>query len=227
MGRAPLLLAHSRSPSRRIRLPRGSVCWGRWGGVSEMLNGPELVRWLEARSYSLGEQTLGFHARAIRHWRGGAEVSIFSADPVLTKLDLRADELPADLWLNEVDAEAPAELRVPHRLTDDHLRALHGFHQEGIPVKELARRIWDRAGYASEESAANGLRRGFARLGLPSSTRSPAVRCEGIKSTYPNKGRRCSDVPMVGSDFCWAHHPERRAEVVKSAAAMRERLAAA
>jgi hypothetical protein len=193
--------------------------------MSQLLDGPSLVSWLQER-FDLGDHVLGFHARRVREWREGGAVSVFAADPVLTKLDLRPDELPEYLWI-EAATESVRVLRVPHRLSDDHLRRLHGFHSDGVPVRELARRIWDRAGYASDDSAANAIRRGFNRLHLPIRTQPTAIRCKGTKSTYPSKGRRCIDFPMVGSEFCWAHHPARRAEVERSAESMREKLAAA
>lgn len=186
-----------------------------------------LVAYLEERGFALGDLVLGFHSRRIREWRKGGPVSVFAADPVLTKLDVHPDELPDELWVTEDSGPSYRPLRVPHRLSDNHLRALHGFHLDGVSVKELGRRVWDRAGYASEEAAANAIARGFTRLGLEKGVGPNAQRCHGIKSTYPNKGRRCRDFPMVGSDFCWAHHPDRRAEVERSTESMRARLVAA
>jgi hypothetical protein len=48
--------------------------------------------------------------------------------------------------------------------------------------------------------------------------------CAGVKLQAPGKGQPCSRFAMVGSDYCIGHDPERRAEVVTRAAAMRERL---
>jgi hypothetical protein len=38
--------------------------------------------------------------------------------------------------------------------------------------------------------------------------------CEGVKLTYPEKGRPCRRWAQEGSDFCLQHDPERRSEVV-------------
>jgi Transposase len=65
------------------------------------LDGPALVAWLEdERRCIFGEYALGFHARAIRHWRRGGKPSLYHADVVLTKLDVHLDELPDHLWID-------------------------------------------------------------------------------------------------------------------------------
>jgi hypothetical protein len=38
--------------------------------------------------------------------------------------------------------------------------------------------------------------------------------CQGVKLTYPEKGRPCRRWAQAGSDYCLQHDPERRAEVV-------------
>lgn len=51
-------------------------------------------------------------------------------------------------------------------------------------------------------------------------------RCAGVKLQAPGKGKPCSKPSLVGSDFCLAHDPSRRAEVVEIVARARERIAA-
>lgn len=40
-------------------------------------------------------------------------------------------------------------------------------------------------------------------------------RCAGVKLSYPEKGRPCQRYALVDSDYCLAHDPDRRAEVVE------------
>ena len=62
------------------------------------------------------------------------------------------------------------------KLTDRHLQALHHFHlEQGISIRELGRRIWRKAGYASPASAAESISQGFKRLHLPALSRELAV----------------------------------------------------
>lgn len=58
--------------------------------------------------------------------------------------------------------------RIDTFLTDDHLRKLHHLHFDGgFSIRELGKRIWKAAGYASWNSAARAIARGFHRLHLP------------------------------------------------------------
>ena len=50
--------------------------------------------------------------------------------------------------------------------------------------------------------------------------------CKGVKLTYPQKGRPCQHYAMDGSDFCLAHDPARREQVVATVAKAREAAAA-
>lgn len=50
--------------------------------------------------------------------------------------------------------------------------------------------------------------------------------CAGVRASYPRKGAPCSRPAMAGSDFCIAHDPERRAEIVAGLADARSRRAA-
>ena len=115
-------------------------------------------------------------------------------------------------------------------LSDSQLRALHRLHQQGAPIRELGRRTWRAAGYASEGAAWKAIERGFRRLHLAAVRRQVApdhFRCNGIKNRHPRKGERCPEFAMAGSTFCWAHDPARRAEVIEQMDAARARVGAA
>lgn len=64
----------------------------------EWLDGPKLVAWLRKNDCKLTEPYIGYHARAARHWREGAAVSVYEADKVLTKLALHLELVPEDVW---------------------------------------------------------------------------------------------------------------------------------
>lgn len=75
------------------------------------------------------------------------------------------------------------------KLTDAQLKALHRFHRDhGVSIRELGRRVWEAAGYASEKSAANAISDGFKRLRLPAMPRELAVR-------KANESRRSPESP--------------------------------
>lgn len=62
------------------------------------------------------------------------------------------------------------------KLSDRHLQALHHFHlEQGVSIRELGRRIWEKAGYASPTSAAESISQGFKRLHLPALSRQAAT----------------------------------------------------
>jgi hypothetical protein len=67
--------------------------------ATNWLDGPGLVHWLESHGLDNPEIQLGFHARAIRHWRAGCKASVYVADRVLIKLGLHLSEIPDDLWV--------------------------------------------------------------------------------------------------------------------------------
>lgn len=99
------------------------------------------------------------------------------------------------------------------KLTDDQLRALYRLNQKGVTVRELGRRIWKATGYSSFMSAEGGIRRGFRRLGLQTTGvydyESPLRRCRGVRPS----GKPCGSWPMVDSDYCMQHDPDRREDV--------------
>ena len=75
------------------------------------------------------------------------------------------------------------------KLSDRHLKALHHFHlEQGISIRELGRRIWEKAGYASPASAAGAIREGFKRLHLPALAREAST-------TKANERRRLPGSP--------------------------------
>jgi hypothetical protein len=197
------------------------------GGHS--VNGPGLVKWLEERGCELGDRWLGDDARRIRAWREGSdEPTLGVLDRVLTKLDIHMDELPDDLR-HRVEGEAVERAnRRNAKLTDSQLRALHLLHTKGgYSIRQLAERVWKRAGHKSPEGATAAIRRGFRRLYLPIQHRHPSEfphlpRCEFIKKD----GTRCSAFPVAGETLCFPHHPAHREQVRRSTLrAVRARLA--
>lgn len=205
--------------------------------TATQLHGRPLVAWLKDNGLDCPRQQLNpTLERALSRWRSGGKADVYVVDEVLVCIDVHLSELPDELWIEpkQTKTVAPDRGGTPPglygRLNDSALRVLHRLHSErGLPVKELARRVYGRAGFASAGSAESAIREGFKRLDLPVRRQPPPEhrRCEGIKSTYPNKGRRCIEPTMVGSQFCFAHDPARRAEVVRLAAEARARIGAA
>lgn len=62
--------------------------------------------------------------------------------------------------------------------------------------------------------------------GLTKDGRKPQPLCAAVRKTYPRKGEPCSRPALFGSEFCFSHDPERRAERDEQLARMRDRLAA-
>lgn len=72
------------------------------------------------------------------------------------------------------------------RVTEAQLRALHLVHvQQGLSIRELGRRIWERVGYASEKSAANSISAGWKRLGLRARPKSEATALANVQRRTP------------------------------------------
>lgn len=152
------------------------------------------------------------------------------------------------------------DLQGPRFITEKQLRALHRLHtDEGISARELGRRIFETAGYATANSALMAILGGWRRLDLRSLPRTEAAvrsniarrqagspgtadqraykrwrrkrnggyrRCSGVRLRYPNKGAPCKHYALVGSDYCYAHDPARRDELLGKLAAAREGAAA-
>src|SRR5207237_6122175 len=49
-------------------------------------------------------------------------------------------------------------------------------------------------------------------------------RCEGVKLTYPDRGRPCRAFAVAGTRYCFAHDPERREQVGRILAGARARV---
>lgn len=102
------------------------------------------------------------------------------------------------------------------RLEDEQLRDLHAIHAEHeLSIAALARRIWQRLGYASWESAANSIASGWRRLGLAQHPR--AGRCSAINQ----RGKPCARLALLDSDLCFVHDPRNRETTEQHSAKMR------
>jgi len=64
---------------------------------------------------------------------------------------------------------------IPYRISEADVRKLHALHAKGAHISELGDAVWRRYGFASPESARNGLRLRFRKLGLPVRTLSDAT----------------------------------------------------
>lgn len=96
--------------------------------MTEWLNGPGFVRWLE--EHCNVSQLEDNRQRTLRHYRAGAQASLASADRILTALGRHLNELPDELWdSNRRNA------RKPHAVKVSALRAL----ADGTPVGQVAR----------------------------------------------------------------------------------------
>lgn len=67
----------------------------------EYLDGPRLVKWLEAEGLKAGE------SRAFNRWKAGAAATVYAADRFLTKRGLHIHLLPDDLWIDPPSGEEP------------------------------------------------------------------------------------------------------------------------
>lgn len=174
-----------------------------------------------ARELGLGDRRL---------WRWRYEVKSLErieVEEALHKADVGFWEVYPDAA--PVTITGPSRLGQGSKLSDDQVRRLYELHEAGASIRELGRRLWRPAGYRSLGAAEKGIRRGFARLGLPPLGR-PGLshrRCRGIKTWWPNKGARCRRAPVLGSDFCREHDPTRRDEVVATLDHAREVMEAA
>jgi threonine synthase len=63
----------------------------------------------------------------------------------------------------------------PSRISPAQARALHSFHSRGLSLRAIARTVWERLGYSSENSCLEGLRSAFRREGLQVRSHSAAT----------------------------------------------------
>lgn len=71
------------------------------------------------------------------------------------------------------------------KLSNDHLRALHVAHMQGTSIRELGRRIYERMGYASPQTAAMGISTGWKRLSLPARPQGEATSKSNVERRTP------------------------------------------
>lgn len=132
----------------------------------------------------------------------------------------------------------------PVRFTETELRRLHDLHLQDASVSELARRIFERKGLASPDSARTIIVREWRMIGLEprpriemlkialSGTDAPTNgfrRCEGVVRNTGRgmrQGKRCRKGADGGSRFCWMHDPDKVDLVEAAGQRMREGLAA-
>lgn len=122
--------------------------------------------------------------------------------------------------------EAPVVGRRSERrgkFSDGHLRLAHRWHiQRGYPVRHLARLIYERVGYASAESAAMALTRGWQRLGLPTLVELPESSERRCSAKSRKSQKQCRRFTLLAGDYCLMHDPARRDEIAAHATHMRE-----
>jgi hypothetical protein len=133
---------------------------------------------------------VGVDEALIRRWLAGryrdgrgneyeiTHIEIATVDRVLTRC-----ETTDSIWTLYPDLEAPRRRRGGkpagkyRLLTDDQVRAIHRVHtQGGVSLRELARQLHERYGYASAQSMTNCLSAAFDTLGLDARDRIESVR---------------------------------------------------
>ena len=67
--------------------------------MSDWLDGPKFVNWLERADDFSGEPHGTAIKRRVTEWRAGAPVSIWSADHLLTRIGLHLSQVPDELWI--------------------------------------------------------------------------------------------------------------------------------
>lgn len=153
---------------------------------------------------------LGVGERKLHRWRN--ENKSLERIEVEEALD-RADVLFWEVYPDHEDPKGAASTPgAAARLSDEQLIELHAVHGRGVPIKVLAERVWERAGYAHWRSAEDSIRRGFRRLGLR--TKGPwgphyvpeDRRCIAAIRT----GDQCRQAALLGADRCFRHDPSTR-----------------
>lgn len=191
--------------------------------------------------------------RRVRRAEASGQVDLGIADTILVELDLSLDDL------DPVDEKPPARRRgggkpsgVYGKLTDAQVRACHVLYEQGLSMRQVADRVWERAGYASAAGCARALSEQFIRLGLPRRDRIEAtkLRCtkHGLASKHGRRpgyqayrrrvlagipdqppcagttsaGKPCRHPAVRGSRFCMVHEPGRAEEFAAHLARGRE-----
>ena len=68
------------------------------------------------------------------------------------------------------------------RVTRSHALAIHVAHCQGLSLREISRRVWERLGYSSPDSCLEGIRTALAREGL-------SVRPQDAATAAANRAR--------------------------------------
>jgi hypothetical protein len=193
--------------------------------------------WREKRDLPIARlaHELRIGERRLRHWlRTAGTLDRDDLEDALHRMDVCIWDVYPDLDPPTTPAvnRGGVPAGVTGRLRDTHFRVLHRIHIErGMSVAEMSRRLYEQFGYASPGTASYAILRGWKRLGLPVKRRhdlpDAVSRCKGLKTRYPRKGERCTEPPMIGSDYCREHSEERRAEVIRGVTEARARIGAA
>lgn len=181
--------------------------------------------------------------RRLRRVEQSGQVDLGVADLVLVELDLSLDDLGLPV------EPAPARSRgggkpagVYGKMTDAQVRACHVLYAQGLSMRQVADRVWERAGYASSAGCARSLSDQFVRLGLPRRSVAEGTRLRMTKHGMAVKhgprpgyqayrrrvlagipdqpmcpgvtrtGKPCRHRAVRGSDFCMVHDPARGEE---------------
>ena len=137
-------------------------------------------------------------------------------------------------------------------LSDAQVDQIYDAYLKGSSVRDIAKVVWEKLGYANAHTCANSiyynldaagyklrsnatvLRRRNYRHGMGARDNKVAYKrwkrrqdptklrkCKGSKLTYPQKGRPCDRYALDGSDYCYQHDPEKRADVLAHVAKAR------
>jgi hypothetical protein len=162
---------------------------------------------------------LGLGDRKLLRWRKeNRHLERIEVEEALHHADVQFWEVYPDLELKVPSPDNPSWF--VSKLSDEQVLELHAINVAGASVREIARRIWVKAGYKSAEAAAFGIRTGFRRLGLKSVVRHPTHLATVPQCGLPTgAGTPCRNIPMAGRDLCWTHSfPEAARESALHAA---------
>lgn len=76
--------------------------------MSDWLDGPKLVAWMEENGLDCPKRQLGAYEYRVRRWKQGSAASVWVADDVLTTIGCCLGELPDDLY-----REPPMRNKIP------------------------------------------------------------------------------------------------------------------